>query len=220
MHNRNMERSSAYSGIVGAILFVISGVIPGQFPQTTASSTDISAYGLAHGTALSISAWLTLPAVAFILWFAVGLFDYLRDPDGKDRTLLQWGVASAIAWAALLLTSAALEAAFVIRNPGTSATLPTMYVYSFVLFAFGMGAFAAFAFSAANAGRRQRAMPQWLTLLGYLVFVVDVLWSLTIFSHAGTISVTGIGAIVAPVVSAIWIFLASVVLLVSVPRVT
>ncbi len=93
MHNRHKERSAAYSGIVGAILFVISGVLPGAFPAPNATPAEVASYVSGHGAALSISAWLALPAVAFVLWFALGLFDYLRSPDSTDRTIAQWGAA-------------------------------------------------------------------------------------------------------------------------------
>lgn len=218
MHNRRMERSAAYSGILGAILFVISGVLPGSFPPPNATTGDIASYISGHAAALSISAWLALPAVAFILWFALGLFDYLRTPDSTDRTLAQWGAAGAIVWAALILAADTLQVSSVIRSPGANTMLPTIYVFDIALFTFGMGAFAAFAFAAANESRRKNATPGWLNALGYLVFVVDVLYSLTVLAGDGNFGITGIGAYVSPLLSMLWVLLASIVLLVSVPK--
>lgn len=213
-----MERSAAYSGILGAILFVVSGVLPGSFPPAGSSAGDLSSYISAHATVLSISAWLLIPAVAFVLWFAFGLFDYLRTADDGDRTLAHWGAAGAILWGALNLAGIGLQAASVIRNPGASAMLPTMYVFVVVLFDFAMGAFAAFAFAAANESRRKNATPGWLNAIGYLVVIVDVLYTLSILSGSGTFGITGIGAYVAPLLSMLWVLLASIVLLVSVPK--
>ncbi len=215
MHNRHMERSAAYSGILGAVLFAASGVIPGQFPSAGSSSATITTYGATHHMALLISAWISLPAVAFILWFAYGLFDYLREPDGTDRALLQWGAAGAIVWAALVVASSALQAGLTM-NPGTD--LATLYVVDLVLFVFGMGAFAMLAFAGANAARRSGALPGWLNLFGYLIFIVDLLYTLTIFATNPAYSISGLGAIVAPALSALWVFVASFVLLVSVPK--
>jgi hypothetical protein len=218
MHNRRMERSAAYSGIVGALLFVLSGILPGAFPPPNATAADMSSYIGGHAAALSISAWLALPAVAFVLWFAFGLFDYLRSPDNADRTLAQWGAAGAIVWAALILAAETLQVAAVIRSPGTSELLPTIYAFDITLFVFGMGAFAAFAFAAANESRRKNATPGWLNALGYLTFAVDVLYSLTVLAGDGNFGITGIGAYVAPLLSMLWVLLASIVLLVSVPK--
>jgi hypothetical protein len=218
MHNRRMERSAAYSGVAGAILFVISGVLPGAFPPPNATATEMSSYISSHATALSVSAWLALPAVAFVLWFALGLFDYLRTPDDTDRTLSQWGAAGAIVWAALILATETLQVAAVIRSPGSSAILPTIYTFDITLFVFGMAAFAAFAFAAANESRRKNATPGWLNALGYLTFVVDVLYSLTVLAGTGNFGITGIAAYIAPMLSMLWVLLASIVLLVSVPK--
>jgi hypothetical protein len=218
MHNRRMERSAAYSGIVGAILFVISGVLPGSFPPADSTAGAISTMIGSHAATLSIGAWLTLPAVAFVLWFAFGFFDYLRTADDGTRTLAQWGAAGAIVWAALNLAGVALQVAAVIRNPGASTMLPTMYVFVVVLFDFAMGAFAAFAFAAAHESRRKNAAPGWLNALGYLVFVADLLYTLSVLSGTGNFGVTGIGAYVTPLLSMIWVFVASIVLLVSVPK--
>lgn len=218
MHNRRMERSAAYSGIVGAILFVVSGMLPGAFPTAAASASEISSDLSAHAAGLSIGAWLSLPAVAFVLWFAFGLFDYLRTPDDGDRTLAQWGAAGAVLWGALILVGAALQVSAVIRGLGASDALPTLYVFDVVLFAFAMGAFAACAFAAANESRRKKAAPSWLIALGYLTFVVDALYSLSVLAGTGNYGVTGVGAYVAPTISMLWVLIASIVLLVKIPK--
>lgn len=217
MQNRNMERSAAYSGILGALLFVVSGMVPGALPSENGSAADLSAYLTAHSSGLILGAWLAVPAVAFVLWFAYGLFDYLRDPSDRDRNLGQWGRGGAVVWAALLLASSALMAAGTIRNPGASASLPALYVFDVILFVFAMGAFAAFAFGAAHESRRRNAMPGWLNALGYLTFLVDFAYTISIFS-TGQWGVTGYGAYVAPLISALWLIAASIVLLVSVPK--
>ncbi|HEY9084617.1 MAG TPA: hypothetical protein VIN40_01545 [Candidatus Tyrphobacter sp.] len=209
-----MERSAAYSGILGALLFAASGVIPGGFPDVNASAALLAAFIGIHHTAVLASAWLALPAAAFILWFAYGLFDYLREPGGGDRALLQWGAAGAAIWTALLVASGALQAALVLHLGNDPSTL---YVVDLILFVFSMGAFAMFAFAAANAARRNGALPGWLNALGFLVFVVDVLYTLTIFS-SGAFSISGSMAIVAPALSAFWVLVASIVLLLSVPK--
>jgi hypothetical protein len=217
MQNRSMERSAAYSGIVGAIVFVLSGVLPGMFPPINAGSADLSTYISSHAFTLALSAWLAIPAVAFILWFAYGLFDYLRDPQDRDRSLGQWGRGGAVVWAALTLASSALLATGAIRPPGATASLPAFYVFSVTLFVFAMGAFAAFAFGVAHESRRKSALPGWLNAFGYLVFLVDLAYTLCIFG-TGTWSITGYGAIVAPTLSGLWIFVASIALLAAVPK--
>jgi hypothetical protein len=218
MQNKGMDRSAAYSGIVGAILFVLSGFLPGQLPPASASAANISAFVSSHAFVLTLSAWLTVPAVAFIIWFALGIFDYLRDPAGRDRPLVQWGFAGAIIWGALMLVGIALEVSAVIRSPGPASAYPTLYAFDVLVFIFGMGAFAAFAFAVAHESRRKKAMPGWLNSLGYLVFIVDLLYTLSIFSTSASMGITGIGVYVAPLLSALWIIVASIVLLGAVSK--
>ncbi len=213
-----MERSAAYSGIVGAILYVISGIIPGAPPPATESAAQIAGYMTSHSTALAIAAWLTLPAVAFILWFAIGLFDYLRDQNNTDRTLAQWGVAGAIVWATLNIVAVSLMGAAAIHGLNASPTFTLLYLFDIVMFIFGFGSFAAFAFAAANESRRRGAMPGWLNAFGYVVFIVDALFTLTIFGGPGTFAITGVGTMVTPLLSALWVFVASIVLLARVRK--
>jgi hypothetical protein len=225
MHNRSIERSAAYSGIVGALLFIASGVVP-HFPSAGSSSADLASYFTTHAFAVMLGAWLALPAVAFIIWFALGLFDYLRDPADGNRSLSQWAAAGAIVWGALLLAAMAIQTAIVLggmtlqtaATPNASASLPVFYLLDLALFIFAMGAFGAFAFGASHEARRKNAMPGWLNLLGYLVFLVNLAYTLSIFAHSDSAGVTGYGAYAAPIVSAIWVFLASIVLLLSVPK--
>lgn len=218
MQNRRMERSAAWSGIVGAIVLVASAVIPGSFPSIYAPTADIASYIGAHPFLLNLAAWLTLPAVAFVLWFAYGLFDYLRDPSDRDRSLGQWGRGGAVIWAALMIASAALMATAAVRAPGPTASLPMLYIFDLVLFVFAFGAFGAFVFGVAHEARRRNAMPGWLNAFGYLVFIVDVLYTLTIFCPSPDWGLSGYPSYVAPLLSALWILVASIVLLRSVPR--
>lgn len=219
MQNRHMERSAAYSGIVGAILYIIAGLIPGAPPSATESAAQVSGYVTAHSGALAIAAWLTLPAVAFILWFAIGLFDYLRDQNNTDRTLAQWGVAGAVVWTALNVVAVSLMGAAAIHNPGAGASFMVLYLFNIVMFVFSFGSFAAFVFAAANESRRRGAMPGWLNAFGYLVFIVDALFTLTIFGNPGTaFAITGVGTMVTPLLSAVWVLVASIVLLVRIPK--
>ncbi len=218
MQNRHMERSAAYAGVVGAILYIVSGLVGGVPPSATESSANIAAWIAAHAGLLLISAWLTLPAVAFILWFAVGFFDYLRSGNDGDRTLAQWGVLGAAIWAALNVVAVGLMAAAAIRNIGGTASYPVLYIFDIVLFIFGAGAFAAFAFAAANDARRHNAMPGWINGFGYLVFVVDLLFTLSIFPSSGQFSISGIGTMVTPLISALWVLCASIALLARIPK--
>ncbi|MHB8704110.1 MAG: hypothetical protein ACYC8W_08255 [Candidatus Tyrphobacter sp.] len=220
MQNRRMERSAAYSGILGAILFVLSGVLPGQFPPVSATSAEMAAFLSTHTFGMALGAWLAVLAVAFILWFAYGLFDYLRDASDGDRSLGQWGRGGAVIWGALTLASSALLAAAAIRSPGATAELPTLYVFDVVLFVFSMGAFAAFAFGVAHESRRKGLMPGWLNLFGYLVFIVDFVYTLSVFATSDTWGVAGYGTYVTPILSGVWVLIASIVLMVSVPKST
>lgn len=218
MRNPSLERSGNYAGILGAILFALSGILPGQLPPTDASATDISTYIDSHRAMLALSGWLAVPAVVFILWFAYGTFDRLRDPEGRDRPLLQWGGAGVVTSAALTLASAALEAVAGLRPLAGSDALALLYVFSVALFVFSMGGFAVFAFSVATAARRRRAMPGWLNAFGYLIFVIDALYTLTVLVPHGLFSPASIWAIITGLLSALWVLVASIVLLASTPK--
>lgn len=212
MQNRRMERSAAYAGIVGALLFLASGLIPGQFPPYSAGASTIATYLSGHVFSLTLAAWLELPAVAFILWFAFGFFDYLRSPNDTDRALSQWGSAAVVVASVLTIVSGVLQFAAVAR-PADIASIPAWgYVFDIGLFVFAMGSFGAFAFAVAHVSRRKNAMPGWLNWLGYLVFIVDALFTLSIFSTSVAWSITGYGSYVAPLLTSIWIIVASIVL--------
>jgi len=213
-----MERSAAYAGIVGALLFVASGIIPGAFPAYSASATTISAYIVAHAFALTLATWLTLPAAAFLLWFAFGLFDYLRGPDDGDRTLSQWGAAGAIVSMTLSIVSVALSYGAAVRPDGGSTALPELYVFDIALFAFAMGAYGAFVFAASHEARRKGTLPSWLNMLGYLTFLVDLAFTLCIFGTSEKLAITGTFAYVAPTISMLWTILASIVLITRTSR--
>ena len=213
-----MERSAAYAGILGALLFLASGLIPGQFPPYDASASAVSAYLSSHVWQLTLAAWLTLPAVAFVLWFAFGAFDYLRAPNDTDRTLSAWGAAGAIIWGALSVACVALQYAAVARPADVGSIPMVLWVFDFVIFAFAMGAFGTFAFAVAHESRRKNAMPAWLNMLGYLVFLVEFLYTLSIFSSTASTSITGYGSYVAPLIAVLWIILASIVLLTRTSR--
>ncbi len=105
-------------------------------------------------------------------------------------------------------------------HPVRAAADGVVHVFDITLFVFGMAAFAAFAFAATSESRRKNGRPDWLSALGYLVFGVDVLYSLTVLAGGGTFGITGIGAYVSPMLSMLWVLLSSIVLLVSVPKAT
>ncbi|MGH7736297.1 MAG: hypothetical protein ACREMP_00255 [Candidatus Tyrphobacter sp.] len=218
MQNRGMERSAGYAGILGALIFIAVGVIPMPYPPASASAAAIAAYGSSHVVSTTISDWLTFPAVAFIIWFGVGLFDYLRKSTDRDWTLSQWGGTGLVVWGAILLIDSALQQALVMRNPGGVATLPALYALVTLLLVFAMGSFGAFAFAVAHESHRKSALPQWLNAFGYLVFAVDLLYTISIFSRFGHTGVDGYGSFVAPLLSAIWIIMTSAVLLTSLQK--
>ncbi len=218
MQNPSLQRSAGYAGILGAICFALSGILPGQLPQTEASASDIAAYIASHRAVLEFGGWLLLPSVALILWFVYGMFDYLRDPEGRDNLLVRWGGAGAIAFATLGLASAALEAAAALRPSAASDVLATIYVFDIVLVAFSSGAFAMWVFSVAKMGGRRGALPGWLNAFSYLVAVLNALYTLSVLVPSGPFSPASVSVIVTGMLSALWLLVASIVLARSVAK--
>src|SRR6516162_5434729 len=110
--NVHAERSAGYSCLCFVLLTVASLFLTGlTLPDLTTKPTDLAAYISLHRLGLLWGAWLTFPAVAFFLWFLVGLRAYLREAPGRQEGLPAFAFAAGILAAGVALLTAFLQTA-------------------------------------------------------------------------------------------------------------
>ena len=109
MYNIHGERSGGYSGIAFAVCILIAALLPGLLPDPAAPANEIVSSFQAHRQQYLTAMWFDFPAIAFFLWFAVGLRAYLRQAEGQDEGLPTYALAAAIATAAVALIAVHLR---------------------------------------------------------------------------------------------------------------
>lgn len=209
MYNQHVERSAGFAGIAFVIVVVIAAALPGIPPLAGAAPHDIAGYVTAHHTAWLISAWLTLPMLAFFLWFVVQLRAYLRLAPQVDDGLPTYTLAAGVVAAAMLVVLASLEAALTYPLATQSADeliLRAMF-YAFTEVATLLFLpLAVMVLGASHSGRRHASLPPALVAFGYLTAVLLAAGSLSIFFNDGFFALGAVApAVIALLPLGIWI---------------
>ncbi len=174
-------RLGPWMGIAFVVLFV-AGFIVFSTPNTSSNSASNTAKWAAwwndgsHRTMAIIGAYLMVVGVLAFVWFACSLQQRLHDSADGARM-----VAFASLFAAMALTSALIRAAI----PGGKAfgqlglpggDLPSQLdnIGQAILLVAGALAAGAFVASACYAARRSVLFPDWLTIAGYVVAVLQL----------------------------------------------
>lgn len=208
MDNVHTERSAGWSGIAFALVIVAAVLVPGIPPLTTSpSGADVAAYVDAHRVGLGIAAWLAFPAMAFFLWFALGLRALLLAIPDADDGLPAYMLVGAIGSAALGWLTAvcqAVEASVPSAAFGAGAILALYQTGTFAGIVI-CGPLAIFLLGAAHSMRRHGSGPAWLIWLGYAGAALNALGTFACIPGAGIASVAvlaGFAALVAWIVGA------------------
>ncbi len=211
----HMQRSAGWSAIAFAVVTTVGVAAGGIQPSLAAPGTAIDNYFVAHRAGLLFAAWLQVPAIAFWLWFVVGLRGYLRDAakdanDGLATYMLLGGTMFAV----VLLIDLGFSLAMVYPPIAlTPMAMKALYLPSqiFGLYAFIPGMI--FAFATAHSMRRHRSGPPAVVLLGYAVAAVLACGTLTIFGRPGFFAVGGMLDMTAALLVLIWVLLLGLVLI-------
>ena len=138
--------------------------------------------------ALLWGAWLTFPAVAFFLWFLVGLRSYFAAAPGRQEGLPTFAMIAGILMVATSLWGAMLEIAAIYARPEAFSDNGLAGVFDASVFmqdGLGYAPVAIFLFAAAHSMRRHDSAPQWLATLGYVASFGAVLATFSIFIPYG-----------------------------------
>jgi len=216
MYNIHGERSGGYSGIAFAVCILIAALLPGLPPDPAAPANTIVTTFQAHQQQYLIAMWLNFPAIAFFLWFAVGLRAYLLQAVGQDEGLPTYALAAAITSAALaLIAQCSLSAlAYSAGADVPPGALKALYAFTTLANASLTFPLVIFVFAVAHSMRRHASAPSWLAALGYFAAAVGTLATFSVFETGGVYSPMGPLPLAMPfLVFIIWLVCVSFVLI-------
>jgi len=214
--NVHAVRSAGWAGIAFIVLVFISAFAPGEAPAANATPGAIGQFFDQHRTMLILAGWLAFPAGAFFLWFAVGLYAYLRSARDSSDFLPTFALANAIAATALAGLAGAIGIALV-THP--SAELGGQVIRAFYDFSIVTGTvlwapLGVFMLAVSTSGLREGSMPPALAWFGYLAAILNGLASLTVLGLSGPFALGGMGALLLGVVPlTLWTIATGVVMI-------
>ncbi|HLY01685.1 MAG TPA: hypothetical protein VKR56_04225 [Candidatus Cybelea sp.] len=217
MENVHAERSAGWSVLCYVAVLVIATILNNSMPGMDAKPADAALAFDQHRFTLLWGAWLTFPAVAFLLWFLVGLRSYLTAAPGPAEGLPTFALLAGVVMAASSLWAACLQIAAVYFPPDTFTAngLSSIFdAFVFVQGGLGYAPVAIFLFAAAHSMRRHESAPHWLAIFGYVASFGAALATLSIFFSYGDMAPGGLGpGIVGALPAAAWLIATGIVLI-------
>jgi hypothetical protein len=184
MENVHAERSAGWSVLCYVGVLVIATMLSHGMPGIDERASKTALLIDAHRYALLFSAWLTFPAVAFFLWFLVGLRTYLTNAPGRQEGLPTFAMIAGVLMSALSLFAVSLETVALYFAPDPFARNGLEAIYNAFVFTqggLGYAPVAIFLFAAAHSMRRHESAPRWLATIGYVAGIGAVIATLSIF---------------------------------------
>jgi hypothetical protein len=184
MENVHAERSAGWSVLCYVAVLVVATMLNNGLPPVDEKAANTALLIDSHRFALLFSAWLTFPAVAFFLWFLVGLRSYLSHAPGRQEGLPTFALMAGVLMAALSLFAVSLETVALYVSPDTFAKNGLEAIYNTFIFTqggLGYAPVAIFLFACALSMRRHESAPGWLAALGYLAALGAAIATLSIF---------------------------------------
>ncbi len=141
MENVHAERSAGWSVLCYVGVLVLATLLNGGMPSTHIRASDVALALDSHRSALLVGAWLTFPAMAFFLWFLVGLRSYLsRAREGRQEGLPTFALIAGVVMMACAIFAAALSTAAIYASPDTFKDNALAGIYdTFVFMQGGLG---------------------------------------------------------------------------------
>jgi hypothetical protein len=183
--NTAARHSKGWAGLAFVILIVAQIVLMGlNAPPANAPVGTITAYLSSHQHALLIAGWLNFPITGFLLWFAVGISEYLRQESQVDDGLPTFALIMAVTTAAIALVGQLFITLLAFGGAGMSAAevsaLWLAQAMASNVFLAMPAAF--FVFAVAHSMRRHESAPWWLAWLGYLAALAQAMMTFGLFS--------------------------------------
>lgn len=201
-------QSKGWAGVAFAILVVAATILTGlnAIPPGNADAASISAYLSARSHALLIAGWLTFPISAFLLWFVVGIGQYLRHSSKEDDGLPTFALATGIFTAASGLVGAVLATALVYAG-GALGSGPLQFIWSLQNLANGaflsMG-LALLIFACSHSMRQHDSAPAWLAWLGYLASLCQAALTFGVLDPSGLPGASAVLAMLGFILVVLW----------------
>jgi Domain of unknown function (DUF4386) len=219
MENVHAERSAGWSVLCYVALLIVATMLTWGMPSVEMKSSDAALALDAHKFTLLLGAWLTFPAIAFFLWFLVGLRSYLSYAPGRQEGLPTFAMIAGIVMVASSLWAAMLQTAAVYVPPETFQDNALSGIYDafvFVQNGLGYAPVAVFLFAAAHSMRRHDSAPPWLATLGYIAAFGAAIATLSIFIPYGPMAPGGPApGVLGALPAAIWLIATGFVLIQS-----
>jgi hypothetical protein len=221
MENAHAIRSAGWSVLCYVAVLVVATIVTSPLAPPTNDPSHLALLIEGNRHNLLLAAWLSFPAIAFFLWFVVGLRSFLRGGSGVPEGLPTLALAAGIIMACTQLLAAALESTIAYVSPEVFLSSGFAAIYAAFLFVqvgLGYAPASIFFFAAAHSMRRHLSAPGWLAWLGYLAAVGTAIATLAIFYDDPTMAPTGPGpGALGAIPAALWL-VATGVFLIRTPK--
>lgn len=217
--------TAAGVGVLAAVMFVIAFIAfattnPGGDPAYTnvGDAQFVPGYFAENLTAIRLVTLFTALGIALFLWFLATLWTKLREaeeaPGRTSAIVLIGGVAGAVL---VLLAQALTATAGLSTSPGQADNVPTLYVASALMMAFGGGVFSVFFFGVAKAIFQTQAMGTWLGWLAVVAGLLSACAFMTPFFSTGVLNAAngGLGRWAWTTGGVVWLLCASITMLIQ-----
>lgn len=184
MENVHAERSAGWSVLCYVAILIVATMLTQGMPSLADRPAQAALAIDTHRFALTCAAWLTFPAVAFFLWFLVGLRSYLTNAPGQQEGLATFALVAGVVMVTMSLLAAALLTAVAYPSPDLFRAYGISGVFDVFFFTqsgLGYAPVAIFIFAAAHSMRRHERAPAWLAWLGYLAAFGAAIATFSIF---------------------------------------
>jgi hypothetical protein len=207
------ERLWRSAGIQSLGLFIVAYVVYGWQPQLGASADALTAFYGGERTRILIAAMLTGPAILNLMWFAAAIRTTLAEAGQEG-----WGAAATTASAivgALFFLLVAVVAGLAYSIAGARNTTLTSAVNDFAWAGFVLSSFPrAMLIMAGSFGLwRARLVSNALFAAGVATVVLTLVGGLTWMSSGFLAPDGAYSRFVSPIIGAVWVVVASRVLL-------
>jgi hypothetical protein len=205
-NDQTIDVAAAWAGLIGVGLFVVGSLLAGSPPKPDASATEITAFLVAHRSALLTGTALILLAIPFLGCFVGVLTGVLRDAEGGRGTLAR---AAALGWTLqLAIVAIGIVAQTAVTWRGAAGLDPHL-----VHFAYDLGTLSLYTVSATAVALtvgatsvvifRSGVLPRWLVAIGVVEVAVNLIELLGLSSRSG-LNAGGYAAGVGPLLWSVW----------------
>jgi len=201
------ERWAASSGILFAILLVVSNFLAGTPPHYNASSDKIVSFLTGHHSALVVQGMLGGVLIVLWVWFLASYAGMYRD-SGQGRLAAIMYAAGVVGIGLAAVGGCVMLALIQLHATMGASLVASLYGVSVFFYIKMLWAMAALAFASYLANHRSHVFPEWYTWLSCLGGVCFVLGGLAIRSQ-GFFSPAGAMVWIAYGVFTVWVFVAS-----------